>query len=110
MKLQAIHRFTSTASAVEDMTSIGEGKLSKNLKKFLTDEVTGKSKFKNETLAVSETKLGTPPPSRRFCASRLTLLSVLSWCHRQEAFHRCRLGLVRQRPLPRNPLAALGPC
>ncbi|KAK4705073.1 nucleolar protein 58, partial [Phenoliferia sp. Uapishka_3] len=57
MKLQAIHRFTSTASAVEDMTSIGEGKLSKNLKKFLTEEVTGKSKFKNETLAVSETKL-----------------------------------------------------
>lgn len=59
MKLQAIHRFTSTAAAVEDVTAIGEGKLSKSLKKFLTEEVTGNPKFKNETLAVSETKLGT---------------------------------------------------
>ncbi|GAA6049129.1 hypothetical protein JCM3770_003900 [Rhodotorula araucariae] len=57
VKLQAIHRFTSTASAVEDMTAIGEGKLSKNLKKFLTDEVVGNKKFKSEKLAVSEPKL-----------------------------------------------------
>lgn len=58
LKLQAIHRFTSTATAVEDMTSIGEGKVSKGLKKFLTDEITGNKKLKNEKLAVSEPKLG----------------------------------------------------
>ncbi|BGP33522.1 Nucleolar protein 58 [Rhodotorula toruloides] len=58
VKLQAIHRFTSTASAVEDMTAIGEGKLSKSLKKFLTDEISGNKKLKNEKLAVSEPKLG----------------------------------------------------
>lgn len=58
VKLQAIHRFTSTATAVEDMTAIGEGKVSKSLKKFLTEEVTGNKKFKNEKLAVSEPKLG----------------------------------------------------
>ncbi|GAA5874003.1 hypothetical protein JCM16303_002658 [Sporobolomyces ruberrimus] len=57
VKLQAIHRFTSTATAVEDMTAIGEGKVSKSLKKFLTDEITGNKKFKNEKLAVSEPKL-----------------------------------------------------
>lgn len=58
MKLQAIHRFTSTASAVEDMTAIGEGKISKSLKKFLTDEVSGNKKLKKEQLVVSEPKLG----------------------------------------------------
>jgi len=58
VKLQAIHRFTSTATAVEDMTAIGEGKVSKSLKKFLTDEITGNKKLKNEKLAVSEPKLG----------------------------------------------------
>ncbi|GAA5933365.1 RNA-processing protein NOP58 [Sporobolomyces koalae] len=57
VKLQAIHRFTSTATAVEDMTAIGEGKVSKGLKKFLTDEITGNKKLKNEKLAVSEPKL-----------------------------------------------------
>ncbi|GAA5894208.1 hypothetical protein JCM6882_007602 [Rhodosporidiobolus microsporus] len=57
VKLQAIHRFTSTASAVEDMTAIGEGKVSKSLKKFLTDEITENKKLKNEKLAVSEPKL-----------------------------------------------------
>jgi len=40
------------------MTAIGEGKVSKSLKKFLTEEVTGNKKFKNEKLAVSEPKLG----------------------------------------------------
>ncbi|KWU42375.1 nucleolar protein 58 [Rhodotorula sp. JG-1b] len=58
VKLQAIHRFTSTASAVEDMTAVGEGKISKTLKKFLTDEVSGNKKLKKEQLVVSEPKLG----------------------------------------------------
>ncbi|GAA5939680.1 hypothetical protein JCM1841_001149 [Sporobolomyces salmonicolor] len=57
VKLQAIHRFTSTATAVEDMTAIGEGKVSKSLKKFLTEEITDNKKLKNEKLAVSEPKL-----------------------------------------------------
>ncbi|GAA5990212.1 hypothetical protein JCM10908_005876 [Rhodotorula pacifica] len=58
VKLQAIHRFTSTASAVEDMTAVGEGKISKTLKKFLTDEISGNKKLKKEQLVVSEPKLG----------------------------------------------------
>jgi len=41
LKLQSIHRFSSTADAVEDLTAIQEGKLSKGLKKFLTDEISG---------------------------------------------------------------------
>ena len=43
------------------MTAIGEGKLSKSLKKFLTDEVVGNKKLKSEKLAVSEPKLGASP-------------------------------------------------
>lgn len=58
LKLQAIHRFTSTASAIEDMTAIGEGKVSKTLKKFLTEQVSENKKLKSEVIAVSDPKLG----------------------------------------------------
>ncbi|KZW04415.1 Nop-domain-containing protein [Exidia glandulosa HHB12029] len=57
LKLRALHRFTSTASAVEDITALQEGKISKSLKKFLTAEVVEKGKGK-ETLAVVDSKLG----------------------------------------------------
>lgn len=58
LKLQSIHRFASTAEAVEDMTAVQEGKLSKALKKFLVEEVQGKAKGKEQTLMVSDPKLG----------------------------------------------------
>ncbi|KAG8895926.1 Nucleolar protein 58 [Tulasnella sp. 403] len=57
LKLKALHRFNSTASAVEEMSAMSEGKLGKGLKQFLTDEVVGKGKGK-ETLAVVDPKLG----------------------------------------------------
>ncbi|KAI0771521.1 Nop-domain-containing protein [Trametes elegans] len=53
LKLKAIHRFTSTASAVEEITALQEHKISKGLKKFLSEEVAGKGKGK-ESLAVFE--------------------------------------------------------
>ncbi|GJJ07695.1 Nucleolar protein 58 [Clathrus columnatus] len=56
LKLRAIHRFTSTVTAVEDMTCVQEGKLPKGLKKFLSDEIVNKGKSK-DTLAVIEPKL-----------------------------------------------------
>ncbi|OAX40137.1 Nop domain-containing protein [Rhizopogon vinicolor AM-OR11-026] len=56
LKLKALHRFTSTASAVEDLTAVQEGKLGKGLKKFLTEEVVEKAKRK-ETLVVVDPKL-----------------------------------------------------
>lgn len=63
MKLSAIHRFSSTAEAVEDATALSEGKLSKTLKKFLTEEIVDqegskKGKGKNEQLVVVDPKLG----------------------------------------------------
>ncbi|KAI8459024.1 hypothetical protein BY996DRAFT_6430044 [Phakopsora pachyrhizi] len=60
VKLKSIHRFQSTADAVENMSSIGEGKLSKNLKKFLVDEISGgvEGKKSKETLVVVDPKLG----------------------------------------------------
>ncbi|WAR55954.1 hypothetical protein PtB15_6B698 [Puccinia triticina] len=60
VKLQSIHRFKSTADAVEDLSAIGDGKLSKNLKKFLVDEISGgvEGKKSKETLAVVDPKLG----------------------------------------------------
>lgn len=57
MKLKALHRFTSTATAVEEVTAIQEGKIGKGLKKFLTEEVVEKGKGK-ESLYVIESKLG----------------------------------------------------
>ncbi|KIM67702.1 hypothetical protein SCLCIDRAFT_7342 [Scleroderma citrinum Foug A] len=56
LKLKALHRFTSTATAVEDLTSIQEGKLGKGLKKFLTEEVVEKGKGK-ESLVVVDPRL-----------------------------------------------------
>ncbi|KAH9918133.1 uncharacterized protein B0H18DRAFT_1032165, partial [Fomitopsis serialis] len=57
LKLKSLHRFTTTAIAVEEITALQEGKLGKGLKKFLSDEVVGKGKGK-ETLAVFDAKLG----------------------------------------------------
>ncbi|KAK2462305.1 hypothetical protein APHAL10511_005611 [Amanita phalloides] len=52
LKLKALHRFTSTASAVEDITALQNGKLGKGLKKFLTDQVLGKGKGKEQLVVV----------------------------------------------------------
>jgi nucleolar protein 58 len=57
LKLKGLHRFTSTATAVEEITAIQEGKLGKGLKKFLSDEIVEKGKGK-EQLAVVDPKLG----------------------------------------------------
>ncbi|KAJ3486955.1 hypothetical protein NLJ89_g11760 [Agrocybe chaxingu] len=57
LKLKALHRFTSTATAVEDITAIQSGKLGKGLKQFLTDEVVEKGKGK-ESLVVVDPHLG----------------------------------------------------
>ncbi|KAK0191484.1 Nop-domain-containing protein [Armillaria mellea] len=58
LKLKAIHRFTTTATAVEDMTALQDGKVGPGLKKFLSDEVAGKGKGK-ESLLVADTHLAT---------------------------------------------------
>ncbi|KAI6004245.1 Nop domain-containing protein [Pisolithus albus] len=54
LKLKALHRFTSTATAVEDLTAVQNGKLGKGLKKFLTEQVVEKGKGK-ESLVVNST-------------------------------------------------------
>ena len=57
LKLRALHRFTSTATAVEEITAIQEGKIGKGLKKFLSEEIVEKGKGK-QSLLVAESKLG----------------------------------------------------
>ena len=57
LKLKALHRFTSTATAVEDLTAVQDGKLGKGLKKFLSEEVVDKGKGK-ESLVVIDPHLG----------------------------------------------------
>jgi nucleolar protein 58 len=54
LKLKALHRFTSTATAVEEMTSLQEGKIGKGLKQFLTEEVVDKGKGKSPLLLVDK--------------------------------------------------------
>lgn len=69
LKVHAIQRFTSTASAVEDLTAVQDGRLTDTLSKFLVDAVGGaagdadgekkkKKKKLEEMLVVSEPKLG----------------------------------------------------
>lgn len=41
LSLKSIRRFQSTADAVEEYSSLGEGKLSSGLKKFLQEEISG---------------------------------------------------------------------
>ncbi|KAE8184930.1 hypothetical protein A4X06_0g8430 [Tilletia controversa] len=58
LKLDAIHRFTSTADAVKDASEIGEGKIPKSLKHFLTSEIVDNAKNRGESLVVVDPKLG----------------------------------------------------
>ncbi|OXM78362.1 nucleolar protein 58 [Cryptococcus neoformans Bt63] len=65
LKVQAIQRFTSTASAVEDLAAVQDGRLTDSLSKFLLDTVGGaddgekkkKKKKIEEMLVVSDPKL-----------------------------------------------------
>ena len=59
LKLRALHRFTSTATAVGEITAIQEGKIGKGLKKFLSEEIIEKGKGK-QPLLVADSKLGKP--------------------------------------------------
>ncbi|KAI9628131.1 hypothetical protein KEM48_011809 [Puccinia striiformis f. sp. tritici PST-130] len=63
VKLQSIHRFKSTADAVEDLSAIGDGKLSKKLVGTSPTPASGpecgvEGKKSKETLAVVDPKLG----------------------------------------------------
>lgn len=65
LKVQAIQKFTSTASAVEDLAAVQDGRLTDSLSKFLLDTVGGadgekkkKKKKIEEMLVVSDPKLG----------------------------------------------------
>lgn len=66
MKLRALHRFTSTATAVEEITAIQEGKMGRGLRKFLSKEIVEKGKG-DKSLLVVDSKLGTPlyPPPKK---------------------------------------------
>ncbi|KAH8979915.1 Nop domain-containing protein [Lactarius hatsudake] len=59
LKLKSLHRFTSTAVAVEEITAMQEGKLGKGLKEFLSKFVVEKGKNK-EPLVVVDPKLARP--------------------------------------------------
>ncbi|KAF8495732.1 Nop domain-containing protein [Russula emetica] len=48
LKLKYLHRFTSTATAVEQITTMQEGKLGKGLKEFLNKVIVEKGKNKEE--------------------------------------------------------------
>ncbi|KAI0069197.1 Nop domain-containing protein [Artomyces pyxidatus] len=52
LKLKSLHRFTSTATAVEEITAIQEGKVGKGLKDFLNKVIVEKGKNKEQLLVV----------------------------------------------------------
>ncbi|KAI8889508.1 Nop domain-containing protein [Backusella circina FSU 941] len=57
VKLQAFKKFENTTDALSAVTGIVEGKLPKNLKKFLETEISEKE-MKKEKLIISDPKLG----------------------------------------------------
>ncbi|KXS16409.1 Nop domain-containing protein [Gonapodya prolifera JEL478] len=57
IKLRAFSKFENTTDAMAAVTGIVEGKVPKNLKKFLDDEI-GEAGVKKETLIVGDAKLG----------------------------------------------------
>lgn len=60
--MKAFSKFENTTDALSAVTALVEGKLAKNLKRFLTSEVV--SKDLQETLAVSDTKLASTISSK----------------------------------------------
>src|SRR6201999_1568348 len=69
LKLKSLHRFTSTATAVEEITAMQEGKLGKGLKGFLNKVIVEKGKNKDE-LVVVDPKLGAFPIASSFVAHK----------------------------------------
>jgi nucleolar protein 58 len=65
LRLKSLHRFASTATAVEEITAMQEGKLGKGLKEFLNKVIVEKGKNKEE-LVVVDPKLGASPVSSCF--------------------------------------------
>ncbi|KAF8495670.1 Nop domain-containing protein [Russula emetica] len=57
LKLKSLHRFTSTATTVEEITTMQEGKLGKGFKEFLNKVIVEKGKNKEE-LVVVDPKIG----------------------------------------------------
>lgn len=57
LKLKAFGKFENTTDAMQAVTGIVEGKMPKNLKKFLSGEIS-EADMKKEKLIVSDAKLG----------------------------------------------------
>lgn len=57
VKLKAFSKFENTTDALSAVTGIVEGKIPKNLKKFLSSEISEKE-MKKEKLVVGDPKLG----------------------------------------------------
>ncbi|KAG0008868.1 Nucleolar protein 58, partial [Podila clonocystis] len=57
VKLRAFSKFENTTDALSAVTALVEGKLSKNLKEFLSSEISEKE-MKKESLIVGDAKLG----------------------------------------------------
>ncbi|KAH9894181.1 Nop-domain-containing protein [Cubamyces lactineus] len=87
LKLKAIHRFTSTADAVEEITALQENKIGKGLKKFLSEEIAEKGKkeklavFDKEVAKALKEKIGikavSPKLTELFHGIRTQLTSLL---------------------------------
>lgn len=87
LKLKSLYRFTSTATAVEEITAINEGKLGKGLKKFLNDEIVEKGKGK-DSLMVADSKLGASV-HRSYLRKPLICLPIASPTPHQKTRNQC---------------------
>lgn len=113
MKVQAIQRFTSTASAIEDLAAVQEGKLTDAFSKFLVDATGGagasdgekkKKKKLEETLIVAEPKLGEQTEHSEIARIKITDGPRIH--DQQTTFHPRHFRLNNAGSLPRYQTAA----
>jgi hypothetical protein len=91
LKLKALHRFTSTATAVEDITALQEGKIGKGLKKFLTTEMLDKGKGKNlQQLVVVDPHLGQSDPYENQSPIDLRIIHTSAF-YLEKVKHQCQI-------------------
>lgn len=78
LNLEAIHRFQSTASAVEDITALQEGRLSDTLKNFLSESIPSSSSSTGESSKEKKSKKSKSSLEQKLIVSDPKLAGTIS--------------------------------
>ncbi|ORX39180.1 hypothetical protein BD324DRAFT_315129 [Kockovaella imperatae] len=94
LSVEAIQRFTSTATAVEDLSALQDGRLTDSLSKFLVDTVNGGSKDKKKKSSKTEEMLVVSDPKLASTIQKTLSIPVLSDSTTQDLYRGIRQQLA----------------